>query len=110
MIAHRPEALRALAARLSQGGRRLSFCDQTGPCGYDVHRRLSGPGLGRGGMVVAPSLRPRRPGERVTTSRRDSTSLAKLHRAGALTSVWRPDAAHEAMRDLVRAAALPAQP
>jgi transposase len=55
--------------------------------------------------VVAPSLIPTRPGDRVKTNRRDATTLAKLHRAGELTAVWVADAAHEAMRDLVRARA-----
>jgi transposase len=52
---------------------------------------------------VAPSLIPRRPGDRIKTDRRDSINLAKLHRAGELTPVWVPDQAHEAIRDLVRA-------
>jgi transposase len=56
-------------------------------------------------MVVAPSLIPMKAGDRVKTDRRDATMLAKLHRAGELTAVWVPDAAHEAMRDLVRARA-----
>ena len=56
-------------------------------------------------MVVAPSLIPSKPGDRVKTDRRNALSLAKLHRAGELTAVWVPDAAHEAMRDLVRARA-----
>ena len=54
-------------------------------------------------IVVAPSLIPRRPGERIKTDRRDAINLAKLHRAGELTPVWVPDEAHEAIRDLVRA-------
>jgi transposase len=53
--------------------------------------------------VVAPSLIPKRAGDRVKTDRRDAASLAKLHRAGELTAVWVPDARHEAVRDLVRA-------
>jgi transposase len=53
--------------------------------------------------VVAPSLIPKRPGDRVKTDRRDAASLARLHRAGELTAVWVPDAGHEAVRDLVRA-------
>jgi len=53
--------------------------------------------------VVAPSLIPKRAGDRVKTDRRDAASLARLHRAGELTAVWVPDAGHEAMRDLVRA-------
>jgi len=52
---------------------------------------------------VAPSLIPKRAGDRVKTDRRDAASLAKLHRAGELTAVWVPDPGHEAMRDLVRA-------
>ena len=55
--------------------------------------------------MVAPSLIPKRAGDRVKTDRRDAASLARLHRAGELTAVWVPDAGHEAMRDLVRARA-----
>ena len=54
-------------------------------------------------MVVAPALIPKRSGERIKTNRRDAVTLARLHRAGELTGVWAPDAAHEAVRDLVRA-------
>jgi transposase len=54
---------------------------------------------------VAPSLIPMKSGDRVKTDRRDAMILAKLHRAGELTAIWIPDAAHEAMRDLVRARA-----
>ena len=53
--------------------------------------------------MVAPSLIPRKASERIKTNRRDAESLAKLLRAGELTAVWVPDAAHEAMRDLSRA-------
>ena len=53
-------------------------------------------------QLVAPSLIPRKPGDRVKTNRRDAVSLARLLRAG-LTAVWVPDEGHEAMRDLVRA-------
>lgn len=54
-------------------------------------------------MVVAPSMIPRKPGERIKTDRRDSEKLAVLHRSGDLTPVWVPDTTHEALRDLVRA-------
>ena len=53
--------------------------------------------------MIAPSLIPRRPGERIKTNRRDAVKLARLYRAGELTEIWTPDEAHEAMRDLVRA-------
>jgi transposase len=53
--------------------------------------------------VIAPSLIPKRPGERVKTNRRDALTLARLHRAGELTAIWVPDPGHEAVRELVRA-------
>ena len=59
--------------------------------------------------MVAPSLIPKKAGDRVKTNRRDAAMLARLHRAGELTAVWVPDAAHEAMRDLVRARATAAR-
>jgi transposase len=62
-------------------------------------------GLGHDCVVVAPSLIPMKAGDRVKTDRRDALMLARLHRAGELTPIWIPDAAHEAMRDLVRARA-----
>ena len=52
--------------------------------------------------MVAPSLIPKRPGDRIKTDRRDACNLAKLHRAGELTTVWVPDPGHEARRDVVR--------
>jgi transposase len=100
---NRPEILSKMAARLGKGGRRLSFCYEAGPCGYGLHRLLTG--CGHECVVVAPSLIPMKAGDRVKTDRRDATILAKLHRAGELTALWVPDAAHEAMRDLVRARA-----
>ena len=53
--------------------------------------------------MVAPSLIPKKAGERVKTNRRDAVTLARVFRAGELTSVWVPDAVHEAVRVLVRA-------
>jgi transposase len=58
--------------------------------------------MGHECMVVAPPMIPRKPGDRVKTNRRDSRTLARLHRAGELTAVWVPDETHEAVRDLVR--------
>ena len=100
---NRPEILCKMAARLGKGGRGLSFCYEAGPCGYGLHRLLTG--CGHSCIVVAPSLIPMKSGDRVKTDRRDAVMLAKLHRAGELTAIWIPDAAHEAMRDLVRARA-----
>jgi transposase len=58
--------------------------------------------MGEDCMVVAPSMIPRKSGDRQKTDKRDASSLAVLHRGGLLTAVWVPDAAHEAMRDLIR--------
>ena len=100
-IANRAQALSTLSAKLSRKGRALRFCYEAGPCGYGVHRHLTG--LGHDCAVVAPSMIPRRPGDRVKTERRDCLGLAKLDRAGELTAVWVPEPEHEALRDLVRA-------
>ena len=59
--------------------------------------------------MVAPSLIPKKPGDRVKTNRRDALSLARLLRADELTPVWVPDDGHEAMRDLVRTRAAAAK-
>src|SRR6202045_3974296 len=100
-IANTPTALDRLLRKLGVDGMALRFCYEAGPCGYGLHRRLSA--QGHECVVVAPSLIPKRAGDRIKTDRRDAASLAKLHRAGELTAVWVPDAGHEAMRDLVRA-------
>ena len=100
-IANTASALDRLLLKLGGDGMTLRFCYEAGPCGYGIQRRLSG--QGHECAVVAPSLIPKRAGDRVKTDRRDAASLAKLHRAGELTAVWVPDARHEAMRDLVRA-------
>jgi transposase len=100
-IANTPAALKTAAARLARGGSDLRFCYEAGPCGYGVQRQLTA--AGHECAVVAPSLIPRRPGDRIKTDRRDAINLAKLHRAGELTAVWVPDQMHEAVRDLVRA-------
>jgi transposase len=95
-----PGAVAKLFGKLGGNGRRLLVCYEAGPCGYGLYRQLRA--LGHECVVVAPSMIPKRPGDRVKTDRRDCLALARLHRAGELTAVWVPDAAHEAMRDLVR--------
>lgn len=100
-VANRPAAIRKLLQRLSPQGEVVSYCYEAGPCGYGVYRQITE--LGHDCMVVAPSLIPTRPGDRVKTDRRDSEALTRLHRAGKLTAVWVPDEEQEAMRDLTRA-------
>jgi transposase len=94
-------AVTKLCKKLGKEGYRLEFCYEAGCCGYVIHRHLVG--LGHGCTVVATSMIPRKPGERIKTDRRDSQKLAVLHRSGDLTRVWVPDEQHEAMRDLTRA-------
>ena len=90
-----------LVRKLAAKYRRLTFCYEAGPTGYGLYRQIKS--LGHECMVVAPSLIPKKPGERVKTNRRDALSLVKQLRAGDLTAVWVPDPRHEAMRDLTRA-------
>lgn len=100
-IANTPEAVAELARQLNRGAAGLSFCYEAGACGYGVYRQLRE--LGHECMVVAPSLIPKKAGDRVKTDRRDSLCLARLHRAHELTAVWVPEGAQEALRDLTRA-------
>lgn len=92
---------RKLVAKLASKHARLTFCYEAGPTGYGLYRLIKS--IGHDCIVVAPSLIPSKPGDRVKTNRRDAVNLAKLLRAGELTAVWVPDERHEAMRDLVRA-------
>lgn len=95
------EATAKVVRKLAAKYERLAFCYEAGPTGYGLQRQITE--LGHECMVVAPSLIPKRPGDRVKTNRRDALDLAKLLRAGQLTAVWVPDSRHEAMRDLTRA-------
>ncbi|TBY81566.1 IS110 family transposase [Rhizobium leguminosarum bv. viciae] len=96
-------SMRRIIQRIAAKFDRVHFCYEAGPTGYGLHRLIQS--LGHECMVVAPSLIPRKPGDRVKTNRRDALALARLLRAGELTAVWVPDEGHEAMRDLVRARA-----
>jgi transposase len=100
LIPNRPEAIRRLVRKL-EPVEHLRFCYEAGPTGYVLYWQLTA--LGAKCEVVAPSLVPRKPGERVKTDRRDALKLARCYRAGDLAPVWVPGAAHEALRDLVRA-------
>jgi len=100
-ISFEPASVAWLVNKLSKRGAKLHFCYEAGPTGYGLYRQIVE--LGHDCVVVAPSLVPKRAGDRVKTNRRDAVSLARLHRAGELTAVWVPDEAHEAIRDLVRA-------
>lgn len=100
IIPNRPEAVRRLVRKLGEA-EGLHACYEAGACGFVIYWQLTE--LGVRCDVIAPSLIPRKPGERIKTDRRDAEKLARCLRAGDLTPVWVPDAAHEALRDLVRA-------
>src|SRR2546427_2243675 len=85
-IANTATALDRLLRKLGGDGTTLRFCYEAGPCGYGIQRRLST--RGHECVVVAPSLIPKRAGDRVKTDRRDAASLARLHRGGELTGGW----------------------
>jgi transposase len=79
----------------------LIFVYEAGPCGYWLSRYLMKKGYDC--WVVAPSLIPKKPGDRVKTDRRDAVQLARLARSGDLTGVYVPRVEDEAIRDLTRA-------
>ena len=85
-----PDAVAKLVRKLSDRYEAVHFCYEAGPTGYGLYRQISG--LGSSCTVVAPTLIPGRPGDRIKTNRRDAQTLARLLRAGELTSVWVPDA------------------
>src|SRR3990170_4500250 len=89
-----------LIRKLQSKGAALVFVYEAGPCGYWLYRYLARKGLSC--HVVAPSLIPRKPGDRVKTDRRDAITLARLMRSGDLTSIYVPRIEDEAIRDLSR--------
>lgn len=101
-IFHDEPSIRRLIARFPDPAR-LRACYEAGPTGYELHRLLTG--LRVPCQVVAPSLIPKAPGDRVKTDRRDSRRLARLHRAGELVAIRVPTPQEEAVRDLCRARA-----
>ena len=106
-VASSPARVERLTRKLAGRYDKLHFCYEAGPTGYGLYRQIRE--LGHDCTVVAPSLIPKKPGERIKTNRRDAVTLARLLRAGELTAVWVPDATHEAVRDLVRAREAAAQ-
>jgi len=100
-IDNTPTATGKLVRKLAKRHPAVTFCYEAGPTGYGLYRQIKS--LGHDCMVVAPSLIPQKPGDRVKTNRRDALSMARQLRAGDLTAVWVPDPHHEAVRDLTRA-------
>ncbi len=99
-IFHDEESVRRLIARLGDPGR-LRACYEAGPTGYGLARLLESMKVRC--EVVAPSLIPKVPGDKVKTDKRDCRRLARLHRMGELRAIRVPNEAEEGVRDLCRA-------
>lgn len=100
IIPNREDSIRRLVKKLGPA-EHLRVCYEAGPTGYVVYWQLTA--LSVKCEVIAPTLVPVKAGDRVKTDRRDAEKLARSYRSGDLIPVWVPDAAHEALRDLVRA-------
>lgn len=101
-LANEPTAVRRLMRKLEREAPGVVHVFyEAGPCGYALQRQMTTARVRCD--VIAPSLMPRKPGERVKTNRRDARKLAELGRAGLLTVVQPPTPADEAVRDLARA-------
>jgi len=100
-LVNEPRAIRRLAKRLlREAPGEVSCCYEAGSCGYALQRQLRREGVAC--EVVAPSLVPFKPGDRIKTDRRDARKLAEYWRSGTLTVVQPPSPEQEAVRDLVR--------
>jgi transposase len=100
-IGTRPCDIDKLIRQLQSKSAHLIFVYEAGPCGYWLSRSLTK--KGHVCWVIAPSLIPKKPGDRVKTNRRDALKLARLMRSGDLTPVSVPKVEDEAIRDLCRA-------
>jgi transposase len=100
MIGTRQSDIDKLIRKLQSKGAALIFVYEAGPCGYWLYRYLASKGFSC--SVIAPSLIPRKAGDRVKTDRRDALTLARLMRSGDLTSIYVPAVEDEAIRDVSR--------
>ncbi len=100
-IPNTADSVRRLFNKLNKNHSKMLVCYEAGPCGYRVYRQLTSMGIEC--QVIAPSRIPKSPTDRIKNDHRDAMSLARLLRAGDLTTIWVPDEMHEAMRDLIRA-------
>lgn len=94
------EALNKLVDKLQKKDNQLRFVYEAGPCGYPIYRHLHSKNIEC--AVLAPSMIPKRSGDRIKTDRRDAINLVRLFRAGELTSIYVPTVEDEAIRELVR--------
>ncbi len=98
-ITHDEASIRRLVGRLGNP-RMLRACYEAGPTGFELARLLHSMEISC--QVIAPSLIPKAPGDKVKTDRRDCRRLARLHRAGELVAIRIPTVQEEAVRDLCR--------
>ncbi len=100
-VVNEVSAIRRMVRRIQREAKgQVRMCYEAGPCGYALKRTIEG--LGMECVVIAPSLIPRKPGDRIKTDRRDARKLAELFRAGLLTEVTPPTEGEESVRDLCR--------
>lgn len=100
-VANDSSGLGRLIKKLKELAGKVRCVYEAGPCGYELYRLLKRKGISC--EVAAPSLIPRKPGDRVKTDRRDARKLGHSYRNGDLTAIWVPSEEQEAVRDLVRA-------
>ena len=100
-IANDLDALNKFCRKMVSTSTQIHFVYEAGPCGYGIYRHLTQKGFDC--IVAAPSMIPKKSGDRIKNDSRDAVMLARLHRAGDLTAVFVPDVQDEAMRDLSRA-------
>ena len=101
-VKNTPSEIARLVKRIKShaDGSEVIFCYEAGVCGFTLKRRIEE--LGASCKVIAPSLIPKKPGERIKTDRRDARKLLALLKAGLLTEVHAPDQQQEAVRELGR--------
>lgn len=100
-VANETKAIRRMVKKvMRQASGKARFCYEAGPCGYALQRQIRE--LGGECIVIAPSLTPLKPGDRIKTDRRDAWKLGELMRAGLLTEVHPPTPEEEGVRDLCR--------
>src|SRR5262249_36388803 len=100
VVAHEDTAIVRQLKKVGKAAE-VRCCYEAGPTGTRLCRSLRTKGYDC--IIVAPSLVPQRPGDRVKTDHRDAIKLARFLRSGDLTDVYVLDAETEALRDLVRA-------
>jgi transposase len=102
-IINEPRTIRRFARRLvREAAGQVRVCYEAGPCGFALQRQLKDAAPGLECAVIAPSLIPVRPGQRIKTDKRDARKLVGLFQAGELTVVRPPTEAEESVRDLMR--------